>query len=124
MVFLGVGEGDGEPEADYLIRKISKLRIFDDENGKMNLAVADVQGGILLISQFTLYADTTRGNRPSFVKAAAPDTARRLYEYCAAGLRKSGLTVETGVFGAAMQVSLVNDGPVTVLLDSADASKS
>ena len=94
------------------------MRIFDDENGNMNLSVTDVQGGILVVSQFTLHAKTKKGNRPSFVRAAKPETAERLYEEFCALLRKSGLNVETGEFGAKMDVELINDGPVTILMDS------
>ena len=118
LVLLGVGKDDKESDADYLAGKITALRIFDDENGKINLALADVGGAVLAVSQFTLYADTLKGNRPAFNLAAPPERARELYEYFVAKVRASGLRCETGKFQAAMQVELVNDGPVTILLDS------
>lgn len=118
MVLLGVGEGDGPADADYLVEKISGLRIFRDAEGKMNRSVEETGGAILLISQFTLHGDCRRGRRPSFVAAAPPETAIPLYERAAETFRARGLTVATGVFGAHMTVSLVNDGPVTILLDS------
>ena len=112
VVLLGVRDGDGEPEADRIVRKLLGLRIFADGDGRMNLSVTDVGGELLCISQFTLLADTRRGNRPSFADAAAPDHAEHLYERVRAGLGAAG-----GRFGAHMEVSLVNDGPVTVVLD-------
>ena len=117
LVLLGVGRGDGEGEADALAAKIAKLRIFSDAAGKMNLSVKDAGGAALVVSQFTLYADTARGNRPSYTEAAPPARAEALYSYFAQILQKQGLTVATGVFGADMQVSLLNDGPVTVWLE-------
>jgi D-aminoacyl-tRNA deacylase len=121
LVLLGVGEGDAEPDADYLAEKISGLRVFEDDAGKMNLSVSDVRGSVLAVSQFTLYGDVRRGKRPSFDAAAPPDRARELYEYFVERIRASGLRCETGRFQEMMQVELVNDGPVTVLLDSRKA---
>ncbi len=118
LVLLGVGEGDGEPEADYMARKMADLRIFEDEEGRMNRSVTEVGGAVLLVSQFTLYGDCRKGRRPSFSHAAAPEQAERLYELVAARLRDAGLEVGTGRFQEMMQVELVNDGPVTILLDS------
>ncbi|MGX7350511.1 D-tyrosyl-tRNA(Tyr) deacylase [Enterococcus canis] len=118
LIFLGVTHEDTQADADYLIRKISKLRVFEDEEGRMNLDLRAVSGSVLSVSQFTLYADTKKGNRPSFVKAAAPEQATALYDYFNEQLRKTGLTVATGQFGAEMQVQLVNDGPVTILIDT------
>lgn len=118
LVLLGVGAGDRAADADYLVDKIAGLRIFCDDEGKMNRSVEETGGEILLISQFTLHGDCRRGRRPSFTAAARPETAIPLYERTAAGFRARGLTVATGVFGAHMQVSLVNDGPVTILIDS------
>lgn len=117
-VFLGVKTGDEQANADYLAKKIANLRIFEDENGKMNLSVQDVKGEILLVSQFTLYGDASRGNRPSFSLAARPETAQPLYEYTAQKLREYGIPVQTGVFGADMKIEQLNDGPVTILLES------
>lgn len=118
MVLIGVGEGDTVETADKMIHKMINLRIFEDENGKTNLGLKDVGGSLLLISQFTLYADCKRGNRPSFVKAGAPDTAKSLYEYIISKCKNEIEVVEQGEFGADMKVELVNDGPFTVLLDS------
>ena len=118
LVLLGVGHDDTEAQADRLWGKISKLRIFEDANGKTNLSLADVEGSVLVVSQFTLYADCRKGNRPSFTQAAAPGEANRLYEYFAGLVRRDLGHVETGVFGAMMQVELVNDGPFTVWLDT------
>ena len=118
LVLLGVGKEDSESDADYLANKIAGLRIFDDQNGKINLAVADVGGAVLAVSQFTLYGDTLKGNRPSFNMAAPPERARQLYEYFVEKIRAAGLRCETGKFQETMQVELVNDGPVTILLDS------
>lgn len=117
MVLLGVKKGDTKENADYLSRKLCNLRIFEDENGKMNLSLKDVQGSLLLISQFTLYADCTSGNRPSFTNAAKPEFANELYEYIIEECKKQIPNVQTGIFGADMQVSLVNDGPVTIILE-------
>ena len=118
MVLIGVGEEDTVEIADKMIHKMINLRIFEDENGKTNLGLKDVSGSLLLISQFTLYADCKRGNRPSFVKAGAPDTAKSLYEYIISKCKNEIEVVEQGEFGADMKVELVNDGPFTVLLDS------
>ena len=121
LVLLGVGQGDTETSADYLSGKIVGLRIFEDDSGKMNKAVGEVGGRLLVVSQFTLYGDVRRGKRPSFDDAAPPETARTLYEYFVARIRGTGLTCETGKFQEMMQVELVNDGPVTILLDSSKA---
>jgi D-tyrosyl-tRNA(Tyr) deacylase len=118
LVFLGVTHRDLEADADYLADKIAGLRVFDDENGKMNLAVADVGRQILAVSQFALYGDVRRGKRPSFDAAAPPQRARELYEYFIQRIRAMGLHCETGWFQETMQVELVNDGPVTILIDS------
>ena len=118
VVLLGVGPNDTQADSDYLAEKISKLRVFSDGAGKMNLALADVGGQILSISQFTLYADTRRGNRPSFTNAADPALGEQLYQAFNAKLRQLGMTVATGEFGGDMQVSLTNDGPVTILFDT------
>jgi D-tyrosyl-tRNA(Tyr) deacylase len=120
VVFLGVGRADAEPDADYLCDKLLGLRIFPDENGKMNRNVQEAGGSLLLISQFTLYGDTRRGRRPSFDPAAAPDRALELYNYFVAMARCGPVAVETGVFQATMRIQLVNEGPVTILMDSAD----
>jgi len=119
VVLLGVGHGDGAAEATLLAEKIANLRIFPDDAGRFNRSALDIGGAMLVISQFTLFADTRRGRRPSFSDAAAPEIAAPLVEALAAALRKCGLTVASGVFGAHMQVSLINDGPVTIILDSA-----
>lgn len=120
LVLMGVTHGDGEEEASLLARKIAGLRVFDDEAGKMNLALDEVQGAVLLVSQFTLYGDLRRGRRPNFMDAAAPAQAEPLCERVAALLRGQGCAVQTGVFGAMMEVQLVNDGPVTLWLDTAE----
>lgn len=121
LVLLGIGAGDGRADADYLADKIAGLRIFEDEDGKMNLSVADVGGAVLAVSQFTLYGDTRRGKRPSFDGAAPPGPARELYEYFVGKICSVGLRCETGRFQEMMQVELVNEGPVTILLDSGKA---
>lgn len=121
LVLLAVGRGDTREEADYLAEKTIGLRIFDDEGGKMNLAVADAGGVLLVVSQFTLYGDVRRGKRPSFDGAAPPQEARELYEYFVEKIRAAGLRCETGRFQETMQVELVNEGPVTILLDSRKA---
>lgn len=118
MLLVGVTHEDEEKDADYLAEKIAGLRIFEDEAGKMNHSVLDVQGSILSVSQFTLYGDIRKGKRPNFMAAAKPDVAEPLYEYFNEQLRKKGLQVETGKFGAMMDVSLTNDGPVTLILES------
>jgi D-aminoacyl-tRNA deacylase len=122
LVLLGVAKGDGETDGRYLVEKIRTLRIFSDEQGKMNRSLADIRGSVLLVSQFTLLGRTTNGRRPSFDEAASPDEAKRLYEQVVAGLQEHGTHVETGVFAAHMQVELLNDGPVTFVLDSRGAS--
>jgi D-tyrosyl-tRNA(Tyr) deacylase len=118
LVLLGMSTDDTATAADYLVEKTICLRIFEDEAGKMNLSVADIGGAVLVVSQFTLYGDVRRGKRPSFDRAARPDHANQLYEYFVAKVRAAGLPCETGKFQAMMQVELVNDGPVTILLDS------
>lgn len=118
LVLLGVGQEDSESDAEYLAEKIAGLRIFEDENEKMNLSVADAGGAVLAVSQFTLYGDVRKGKRPSFDAAARPERAKELYEHFVAQVRAKGLRCETGVFQAMMHVELVNDGPVTILLDS------
>jgi len=119
LVLLGVGAGDARTEADYLVDKTIGLRIFEDAGGKMNLSVAEVAGALLVVSQFTLYGDARRGKRPSFDAAAPPNEARELYEYFVEKIRAAGLRCDTGRFQETMQVDLVNEGPVTILLDSA-----
>lgn len=123
VVFLGVGKGDSEHDAVSLADRVVGLRIFEDAAGKMNLSVKDVQGDILVISQFTLYGNTQKGRRPSFDAAAPPDHARVLYELFLQELRRSGLKIESGVFGARMKVFSVNDGPVTFIVDSEPVAK-
>jgi D-aminoacyl-tRNA deacylase len=117
-VFLGIGKADGQANVDQLADKIKNLRIFEDENGKMNLSVAEVREEVLVVSQFTLYGDCRKGNRPSFSNAAPPDQAEKLYEYFVRRLRGAGLTVATGQFKARMDVTLINDGPVTFIVES------
>jgi len=117
-VLVGVGQGDTKSTADRLLEKLLNLRIFADENGKMNRSIVEIGGALLLVSQFTLYADCRKGRRPSFTDAAAPDLARELYEYFVARCHATGLGIACGVFAADMTVSLINDGPVTILLDS------
>ncbi|MBR6703122.1 MAG: D-tyrosyl-tRNA(Tyr) deacylase [Clostridia bacterium] len=116
-VFLGVKSGDTKAQADYLMKKVANLRIFEDENGKMNLSVKDVGGEVLLVSQFTLYGDCSHGNRPSFTLAERPELAEPLYEYAVETLKSYDIPVKKGVFGADMQISQHNDGPVTILLE-------
>ena len=118
MLLVAIQDADTEAELDYLVRKITGLRVFEDEAGKMNLSIQDVGGSILSISQFTLYADTRRGNRPSFTDAGAPAYAEKMYDQFNTKLAATGLTVATGEFGADMTVSLVNDGPVTIIFDT------
>jgi D-aminoacyl-tRNA deacylase len=118
LVLLGVSTADTEADADYLADKTAGLRIFEDSEGKMNLSVADVHGAILAVSQFTLYGDARKGRRPSYDAAARPEQAKKLYEYFVEKIRAAGLPCETGRFQAEMKVDLVNDGPVTILLDS------
>jgi D-tyrosyl-tRNA(Tyr) deacylase len=118
LVLLGVADGDQEEDLQYVLEKTIGLRIFEDGDGKMNLSVVDVAGGVLVVSQFTLLADTRKGKRPGFNAAAAPEIANRFYEQFAALVRQREIEVATGSFGANMQVSLVNDGPVTIIIDS------
>jgi D-tyrosyl-tRNA(Tyr) deacylase len=118
LALVGVAQGDGQPDADYMVEKLATMRVFGDQQGKMNLSIGDVGGSLLLVSQFTLLADTSKGRRPGFDLAAPPETARLLYEQVAVGLKSRGLRVETGIFGAHMKVELLNDGPVTFVLDS------
>lgn len=120
LVLIGVEDGDTETVADLMVKKLLGLRIFEDEAGKTNLSLDDVGGSLLLVSQFTLCADCRKGNRPSFIHAAPPETAEALYEYVIRKCRQGELVVETGAFGADMQVSLVNDGPFTILLEDRD----
>ena len=120
VVLLGVGPEDDEATADALARRVTELRIFDDADGRTNLSLLDVGGAVLVVSQFTLYADTRRGRRPGFTGAAAPDLAERLYLRFAAALRELGVEVATGRFGAVMAVELVNDGPFTIWLDTSE----
>lgn len=119
LVLLGISHGDDQPDADYLVQKISQMRLFGDEAGKMNLSVHDENGDIMVISQFTLYAKTKKGNRPSFIEAARPDKAIPLYKYFVEKMEETiKKKVQTGIFGADMKVKLINDGPVTIFLDS------
>lgn len=117
LVLLGVGPEDTKETADCLVQKLIKLRIFEDENEKMNLSLKDVDGELLIVSQFTLYADCSGGNRPSFTLAAKPDKANELYEYFISECKKENIKVEHGIFGADMKVELLNDGPVTIILE-------
>ena len=117
LVLLGVTHTDTKETADYLVKKLCKLRIFEDKNKKMNLGLKDVGGSLLIVSQFTLYADCSEGNRPSFINAAKPDMANELYEYFCDKCKEQGIKVEKGIFGADMKVSLLNDGPVTIILE-------
>ena len=118
LLLIGIDEEDEKTDADWLVQKILNLRIFGDEEGKLNLSVTDISGEILCISQFTLIADYKKGNRPSFIKAAKPDKAIPLFEYFKNEIAKSGLKTESGIFGADMKISLLNDGPVTIVMDS------
>ena len=118
VVFLGVGKGDTQKNADYMIKKISSLRIFEDENGKINKSITDVEGEILLVSQFTLYANASHGNRPDFLSAESPDLANELYLYVADGIKNQGIKVQLGVFGADMKITQTNDGPFTIILEN------
>ncbi|WPO90455.1 D-aminoacyl-tRNA deacylase [Chryseobacterium sp. YR459] len=122
MLLVGVDENDEKTDADWLVQKVLNLRIFGDEEGKLNLSVKDISGEILCISQFTLIADYKKGNRPSFIKAAKPDKAIPLFDYFKEEIAKSGLKIESGIFGADMKVSLINDGPVTIVMDSVTKS--
>lgn len=117
LVLLGVGQNDTKEEADFLAEKMCNLRAFSDENGKMNLSIKDIEGELLVVSQFTLYADCKKGNRPSFVDAASPDIANELYEYFIEKCKNTVKNVQKGIFGENMKVSLLNDGPVTIILE-------
>lgn len=117
LVLLGVTHNDTKDTADYLVKKLCNLRVFEDENQKMNLSLKDVNGKLLIVSQFTLYADCSGGNRPSFVNAAKPEMANELYEYFCNKCKENGVEVQKGIFGADMKVSLLNDGPVTIILE-------
>lgn len=117
LVLLGVTHKDTKEEVKYLVKKLCNLRVFTDENGKMNLSLKQVEGKVLMVSQFTLYADCTNGNRPSFTKAANPEQANELYEYFCGCCEEQGIPVEKGIFGADMKVSLLNDGPVTIIME-------
>lgn len=118
MILLGVGKGDAEAQAEWLANKVAGLRIFEDDEGKMNLSILDVGGSALVVSQFTLYGDCKKGRRPSFIDAAGPDEADRLYQYFCGKLREAGVPVETGRFQTTMSVALVNEGPVTLILET------
>ncbi len=120
LVLIGISDEDNESIADKMVKKLTSLRIFEDENEKTNLSLSDVNGGLLLISQFTLYADIRKGNRPSFIKAGKPESASPLYDYIIEKARNFVPDVQCGIFGAYMQVSLINDGPFTIWMDSDD----
>lgn len=120
LVFLGIGQGDDGHASEKLAKKIANLRIFEDENEKMNLSLADIKGEVLLVSQFTLYANCKHGNRPSFFEAEKPEIAEKLYENFKILLEKQNISVKTGIFGADMKIELLNDGPVTIILDDRD----
>ena len=118
VVLLGVSNEDTKENADYLVKKLLNLRVFSDNDDKMNLSIKDIEGELLIVSQFTLYANCKKGNRPSFIEAAKPEHAKPLYEYFINECRKENLNVQTGEFGADMQIELINDGPVTILLEN------
>lgn len=117
LVLIGIKKGDNKEKADYLVKKLCNLRIFSDENDKMNLSIKDVNGSLLLVSQFTLYANCNDGNRPSFIEAARPEEAIPLYEYFCDKCKQNGIKVQKGIFGADMKVELLNDGPVTIIME-------
>ena len=123
VIFLGVGKDDEESDAEYLVNKIVELRIFEDEQDKMNLSLKEIGGELLTISQFTLYANTRKGRRPSFIEAAIPEKAQSLYEYFIQLLKHKNFSVKTGIFGAMMQIKIYNQGPVTIIIDSKDRFK-
>ena len=118
LVLVGIKQGDTKEQADILVKKLCNLRVFEDENNKMNLSIKDINGKLLIVSQFTLYADCKKGNRPSFIEAARPEEAEPLYEYFKQGCRKEGIEIQSGKFGADMKVSLLNDGPVTIIIEA------
>lgn len=118
LVFLGIEKGDSEADIDYLIKKITQLRIFEDERGRLNYSIKEVEGEILVVSQFTLLGDCRKGNRPSFERAEGPERAKELFEKFIERLKLSGIPVASGIFGASMKVSLINEGPVTIIIDS------
>lgn len=117
LVLLGVTHGDTKEQADYLVKKLCNLRVFKDENDKMNLGLKDINGELLIVSQFTLYADCSNGNRPSFINAGKPEQAEKLYEYFCEKCSENNIHIEKGIFGADMKVSLLNDGPVTIIIE-------
>ena len=117
LILVGITHSDTTENADYLVKKVSNLRVFEDENGKMNLSIKDIDGKFLIVSQFTLYADCSGGNRPSFTNAARPEMANELYEYFCDKCVENGIEIQKGIFGANMKVGLVNDGPVTIVLE-------
>ena len=117
LVLIGITHEDEKEQADYLVKKLCNLRVFEDKNGKMNLGLKDIEGELLIVSQFTLYADCSNGNRPSFTNAAKPEKANELYEYFCKECEKNNIKVEKGIFGADMKVSLINDGPVTIIIE-------
>ena len=117
LVLIGITHEDEKEQADYLVKKLCNLRVFEDKNGKMNLSLKDVKGELLIVSQFTLYADCSNGNRPSFTNVARPEKANELYEYFCKECEKNDIKVEKGIFGADMKVSLINDGPVTIIIE-------
>ena len=117
LILVGITHSDTKENADYLVKKVSNLRVFEDENGKMNLRIKDIDGKFLIVSQFTLYADCSGGNRPSFTNAARPEMANELYEYFCDKCVENGIEIQKGIFGANMKVGLVNDGPVTIVLE-------
>ena len=118
LVLIGIKVGDTKEQADYLVKKLCNLRVFSDENDKMNLSIKDVKGKLLIVSQFTLYGDCSQGNRPSFIEAARPEEANPLYEYFCNQCELNNIEVQKGIFGADMKVGLVNDGPVTIIIDT------
>lgn len=118
LVLVGIKQGDTKEQADFLIKKLCNLRVFEDKNNKMNLSIKDIKGKLLIVSQFTLYADCKKGNRPSFIEAARPEVAEPLYEYFKQGCKNEEIEVESGIFGADMKVSLINDGPVTIIIEA------